>query len=365
MSGKTMSIQDEIEAQAARWVIRVEATGSDPATRRELDAWFAVSPRHEATYVRVRAGWLKANGFRRMRPLDGFVDANLFSRKTKRAQGRAHGFAVVAAGAGTAGLIIAVLGWLALAREPARSYATEIGEQRHLTLEDGSSLDINTDSQVDVRYSPAQREMEVEHGEALFQVRSDPKRPFTVTAGDAVIEALGTTFAVRLHDQPGELGEALTEVMVSEGRVAITGGSAGAGAGAGDRSIGVNANAPHAESAPALLTAGDRAFVGRGTITVKAIGVEEVSRRLSWRHGQISLLGEGLAEAVREFNRYRVGKILIGDPAIASVQLSGTFPIPEMENFLSALEGPFGIRALPSRDASHPLDVVLVGAKSR
>jgi transmembrane sensor len=362
MSGKDMSIQDEIEAQAAQWMIRAEAAGADAETLRKLDAWLAANPRHKAAYVRVRAAWLKANGFRRMRPLDGIVDANLFARKTKRAQGRAHGFAVVAAGAGIAGLVIALLGWLAFAGKPARNYATEIGEQRHLTLEDGSALDINTNSRVSLRFSSAQREVEVERGEALFQVRGDPERPFTVKVSGAVIEALGTTFAVRFHDERGEhdnLSGTLTEVLVVDGRVAVTGTPHFE-----SPPIHSESAPPIPESPPTLLAKGDRAFVGRGRTIVKAIGPDEVSRRLSWKHGQIALLGESLSEAVSEFNRYHVGQLIIADPAISSVRLSGTFPIPDLENFLSALEAPFGIRALPSRDASHPLDLMLVGART-
>ncbi|MEJ1962448.1 MAG: FecR domain-containing protein [Gammaproteobacteria bacterium] len=69
---------------------------------------------------------------------------------------------------------------------------TDVGEQRTLTLADGTRIYLNTDTRVVVRYDEHVRRVELKSGEALFEVAHRPDQPFVVVAGDRTITALGT-----------------------------------------------------------------------------------------------------------------------------------------------------------------------------
>src|ERR1700730_8306871 len=74
---------------------------------------------------------------------------------------------------------------------------TAVGEQRTLTLEDGTRVYLNTNSRAIVHYDKKLRQVNLEKGEALFEVAKRPDWPFVVTAGDRQVTALGTAFIVR------------------------------------------------------------------------------------------------------------------------------------------------------------------------
>ena len=77
-------------------------------------------------------------------------------------------------------------------------HMTSLGEQRTLALEDGSLIHLNTQSEVRIAYTDTERRVDLIKGEALFDIETEPERPFKVNAGDTVAEALGTVFNVRL-----------------------------------------------------------------------------------------------------------------------------------------------------------------------
>ena len=90
---------------------------------------------------------------------------------------------------------------------------------QRVILQDGSQVDLNTGSEIKVRFTGRQREIVLTHGEALFTVAHRPDWPFSVKAGGATIRAVGTKFSVRLREDDE------TEVLVIEGHIAIDGGS--------------------------------------------------------------------------------------------------------------------------------------------
>src|SRR5579859_4037600 len=120
--------------------------------------------------------------------------------------------------------------WLPTFQPVWTPYATSVGETQRVTLQDGSYVDLNTDSEIEARFVGAERQIVLLHGEALFTVVSHLDWPFSVKAGGATIRAVGTRFSVRLreHDE--------AEVLVIEGRVAIEGRRGGALESAGDPS---------------------------------------------------------------------------------------------------------------------------------
>src|SRR5262249_42283613 len=96
-----------------------------------------------------------------------------------------------------------------------RGITTDIGEQRQLTLEDGSRIFLNTATRVLVRYDKQARRIELKRGEAQFDVARNPQWPFIVRAGDREIRALGPPFVVRYNEHG-------TAVTLVEGKVSVT-----------------------------------------------------------------------------------------------------------------------------------------------
>jgi len=175
----------------------------------------------------------------------------------------------------------------------ADAYVTKVGEQRSTKLADGSIIYMNTDSRVEVDFSEQVRTVRLIRGEALFVVEHDSARPFTVTAGDAVVRAIGTQFNV--HRRPDG-----TDVAVVEGTVQVT-----------------------TLDEPQKLGAGEEALVVKGRISPRVN--RPVGEALAWRQRRLVFHDARLADVANEFNRYNRTKIRIESDAVREVQLSGIF----------------------------------------
>lgn len=178
------------------------------------------------------------------------------------------------------------------------AYVTGIGEQRSITLEDGSLVHLNTDSKVEVDFSAEARNLRLVRGEALFIVERDSTRPFTVTAGDTAVRAIGTQFNVRRNT-------AGTEVAVVEGTVQVT------------------AMREHAGVPTQRLLAGEQAQVMQGKISPRSR--QTGADPLAWRQRRLIFHDARLANVAEEFNRYNRTKIRIEGDAAKDILLSGIF----------------------------------------
>lgn len=218
-------------------------------------------------------------------------------------------------------------------------FATALGEQRKVTLEDGSIVHVNTQSEIAILYTNNKRTVQLLRGEALFDVAHDSKRPFRVVAGDTIAEAIGTTFNV-YRTQAG------ASVAVIDGKVAVT--TPGALLEADD---GGDAAAPVArtDDGRLLLEAGQKAEVANdsNTVRVAAANVKAVS---SWSVGQLIFEGESLNAIVKQFNRYNRVQIVVDDPSLGMTELSGVFDADDPESLIKTLEIMGGV----SVDRSNP-----------
>jgi transmembrane sensor len=219
---------------------------------------------------------------------------------------------------------IAALGLLVAVGIPSegsqRYFVTAVGQTRLVRLMDGSAIHLNTDTRLRVSFANGLRSVEMERGEALFDVAKDETRPFVVNTSLASAHALGTSFDVR--QEPDR-----TTVSVLEGRVRVSG----------------KEDSTAANSA-VELTAGEDAKVTRAAqplaIDVQKRGMREARARVAWTQGRLEFLGETLQEAVNEMNRYNDIRIRIHDPDLARKQISGTFDIGDPKGFAAALAQP-------------------------
>ncbi len=335
-----MRSAEDIEAQAAQWIARCDhdAHGSDAG----LLAWLAADPRHRAAYLRLAEAWRRSGRLQRLRPTDGLIDPDLLApprpptgwrrlRRRDRASAesghrrvpRALGWSAAAALAAAAWVL-----WWALAPPAPPAVGTQRtgpGDLYRAVLADGSSVILNADTDIRIRYTAERRSITLVRGEAQFLVRHDPRRPFDVHADGHLVRDVGTHFDVRIN------GRRSLVVLVTRGRVAV-----------------LPADGP-GRSPPAIppptISAGELASVEAGQVTVRRLTAADISRRLAWKHRKLHFQGQTLGQAVAEFNRYNSSRLVIRSPSLASVRIGGNFDAIDTDSFVAALNRSFGILA--------------------
>lgn len=337
---------------AAGWLIRLEHDATAQC-RAEFNAWLKRSPLNMQEFLLVTAAYKELNGLDPSRCIDvdeyiGQLSAgrspNIVALRNaaQRAGVRAiswarepvgppaadsradigrdvdaahvvprHRWRTVGLAAALACTAVLLSRWLGVA--DSQNYATALGEQRAVKLADGSVIQMNTHSRLQVHYSGKAREVQLLEGEALFVVEHDPARPFRVMTDDVTIQALGTQFNVYRH-------ESSTTISVVEGAVTVFGG----------KDIG------QPETATPPLTAGEEIQVSHDGRIVKQAPAE-VARTIAWRQRKLDFRGAALAEVAEQFNRYNHLQIRIEASPIAARELNGVFNADEPQALLDFL----------------------------
>lgn len=209
-----------------------------------------------------------------------------------------------------------------------RTYTTGIGQQQRITLADGSQAVLNTATQLRETFTRQTRRVVLERGEAIFLVRHDDHWPFRVVAGGTTTQDIGTAFDVLCLDGH-------TEISVLDGHVQVDA-----------------ASGPPARR-KVLLDAGQATaytrLAGLGYITAA-----DLTRIAFWQARQIEFDDSTLLQAVGDFNRYISTKMVIADPGIDQLRVSGVFHIDDARAFVRALHDTFGIRSMV-RDGTYVL----------
>ena len=301
---------------AAYWVMRRMSGEMTDEERRSLEQWRSASPENAAAiaeYERMllsidtQAEEFLAAEFERE------LDAAGVARERSRLAATTRIAATLAAVAAAA--IIAIFARPFSLPEPEERYATSIGEFRKVALDDGSEIELSSATRVKVAFSPQQRLLDLDSGEAFFQIDRDAARPFVVKSGPAEIIVTGTSFSV------SRLGDA-SSVHVLTGVVDV--------------------KPLHGPSA--TLLAGDMIEVGPD-------GAAGVLKRydpavvLAWRSGKARFREQPLAEVVSALNRYFKEPIVIGDENIESLPVTGEFDIRDRKTTIRALALAFNLES--------------------
>lgn len=290
-------MHDRIEQQAAEWALRHPLGRAEQA---RLDDWLARDPRHEGALLRAMAG-LSAIETALAADPETPAGARPVRWPTRR-------WLLGGIGAGAA----AASGVLAWGWQFGRRVTTARGEIRRLPLADGSIATIDSDSELRILLARDSRHVDLDRGQAWFQVARDRTRPFVVDAGIAQARAVGTAFSV-VRGRDG------VQVAVTEGSVAVW---------------------PSAASGMmTILAAGQFAnFRDAGAAPTIGSAPEGIERALAWRNGEIALENDTVAQAVARFNRYNQRQLVIDDPGLGSEKLVGLFKLDKPENFAAMLQ---------------------------
>jgi transmembrane sensor len=225
-----------------------------------------------------------------------------------------------------------------LASEP--RFRTAIGEQATISLPDGSTMELNSNSAARIAYSPRSRIIHLDRGEAFFKVAHDTQRPFWVVGGGSWVRAVGTAFNVY------ERGEGVL-VTVSEGTVKIGSADSLLGAIPSDSTV---ANLP-----VSILTAGQQADLNGATTTTRKMSSEELARSVAWRGGRLYFENRPLGDVLDELGRYTPLKLVVRDEALRHLSIGGTFEAnPQgVESLLTMLQQGFGVTVRREGDRTY------------
>jgi len=320
-----------IETQAADWIARLDREAPSQCDLADFAAWKALSPQHQQAADRLEGLWSEFDILAKLTP--AIQDRIIAS--AKRATPVPPWWV---AGLVAASLVVAGLGAVfVLQRLPhTQVYDTAIGGQRTINLEDGSSIQLNTNSQVEVRYSPKARDLRLIRGEAYFEVSPNKQRPFSVYAREGVVRAVGTAFVVRLTGDR-------VEVTVTKGKVELAAFTHPVGRASLDRVASLPrkpltmVSATHGATELAVL---DQTHL----IEHLDLAAPEVTRKLAWRQGMLVFNGETLPNVVADVSRYTDVQIEIADPTLKDLKVGGYFKVGEIDPMLEALESSFGVR---------------------
>jgi transmembrane sensor len=335
--------------EAADWIATLRSGGDSPAAREQFAAWLCKSPEHVRAYLNLAGLWSELAGVdadRHInvqtlvhqavasgnvvalgdRPLrEEPVPAGADTPSQSHRKGRRYSLAAVALLA----ISVALTGvlWQSY-RYP--TYSAALGEQRSITLADGSMVELNSRSRVRVRFSPQQRSIDLLEGQALFRVSHDPARPFLVRSGEVQVRAVGTQFDV-YRKSTG------TVVTVLEGKVEVT-GSAHAPAQSsteGAPATPAAATPPRPRPSALHLAAGEQVTVGLDQAPApRAVNVEAAT---AWTQHQLVFDSATLREVADEFNRYNRRQLVVVDAAVEGVLINGVFSSTDPQSLLRFL----------------------------
>ena len=322
-----MSMSDELDksmGQAVAWFVRLRDEPVSAEDRFAHAEWLADDPEHARAYAVLERDWMELGGLEeRARPKLDLL--SLAHARTRRSRALAVGGLSVAAS-----VLVGVLVALQFdSTTTTARFETLKAEQRRISLPDGSRVHLNTDSQVDVRFTAQSREVTLERGEGLFDVNYDPHRPFIVRAGMTGVIAVGTRFAVHLD------GEDVT-VTVVEGRVAVmpTGSDLASGDLGGASATTGNGGG---ESVPGrlLLEPERQARLGPdGQVkSVEAVVADNVT---AWRTGRLVFDNAPLREVARQLSRYSPTGIRVA-PGVPNHPVTGIIQIRSARSMVDLL----------------------------
>jgi transmembrane sensor len=335
---------DPVYAAATEWLVRLHDSLVTPEDILAWQTWMREHPSHATAFRRMEEldGLFRAlpnpppASRRQISPdsYDGSVPIRLWIRRAPR-------FApswALAACALIAALALGLMATGSIARWSAsrdtQVFATRVGENRSVRLTDGSTVTLGGDSRVAVSFHPRERDIDLLRGEAFFTVARNHHRPFRVAAGRAVVVAVGTQFDVRRDS---------SQVMVDvvEGRVVVM---------------------PHSSIIPIAVLRAFRpeltpVFVDAGERTaVNSLEVEPPSQvrdpedATSWRSGRLVFRMQPLDEVLQQVNRYSSTPIVIADPDIARLKVTGTVVGGDVAGWVGSLHSALGIVAIQEPD---------------
>ncbi|MGY2189265.1 FecR family protein [Pseudomonas sp. SDO5591_S426] len=307
--------QTTVRDEAARWFVRLQEPAVDVDAHRQFETWLDEHPQHRNEFELLQGLWKAADlvPSARLRALCEEAPARSKRRPILR-------YAVAASVVAVA-LGLGLFSGLNQSSPYTAEFSTALGERRHVALPDGSVVDLDSRSRIQVRFEKNRRGVELTEGEAMFSVQHDTSRPFVVESGSGKVTVTGTRFDVR-H------GSTDTRVVVEQGTVKVQGRSA-------------------ADNDFVSLTAGMGTHVDTQGKVVPAYPVNQ-AELTAWRSGKLVFNNASLSDVAEQVSRYRDKPLKVGNAAVGNLRLTSVFKSDNTDALLKALPSilPVAVRTL-------------------
>lgn len=291
--------KDEKYKEASDWVARLHADDRRLEDEEAFRQWLAAAPDNARRFEKVSAMWHDVGGLRDV-VIREDVRPALLSRR-----------AVLA---GTVTTLFAGGGLFAWSDARAGLYETGIGEQKRVTLEDGTQLFLDTGTRLKVRLGSARR-LHLQRGRVHSSIAS-ADGPFLLEAGSCQLMVTRGKFDVQYEKEQ-------VSFLAVEG-------------------VGSVINKEQDAAPKRMIRAGDRFLFDNGRAVMDRPDIQDM---MAWQSGRAAFRGETLADAVMEMNRYSNQPIILEDGAIASLRISGVFSVGDNARFARTLENLLPVRA--------------------
>ena len=308
---------------AEQWLARLLDPDCTDADREAFERWRAASPAHASAYAEAEQLWrLSAQAIDDDPDLAAAAQRALRPSAPRRTRYRWAAAAVAVAALLVVALLV-VPAWLSPQAPAGTVYRTAIGQQRTISLKDGSHILLDTHSVVRVRYSDRIRRVDLLRGRAQFSVHGDEHWPFVVHARNGTVTALGTRFQVRLDDDK-------VDVTLLHGKLAIA--------------TRVDGNVRHASLISRQQLNFDRAGV------IGPVQPTDMAQARGWTAGKLFVHDWRLPRLLTAMNRYSTTQLVIGDASLDKLRISGVFHVGDQQTLVQALEQGWPIEATHAAD---------------
>lgn len=295
--------------QALEWFFMLQSEDCTDEDRRHFNLWYGQSEENRAAYAHAEWLWSTQDQLRNEKDIPGLESARRV--RSRRSAVRVLGISVLLLMSSA----LAGIGWMEYSAETI-TYSTAQGERQAVLLSDGTVVDLNTATRLHAKISLLRRMIVLDEGEAIFNVRHESLRPFSVQVGGLAIRDIGTRFNVRRQDD-------MVTVAVLQGAIEVN-----------DERLDEGYQRNYRPES--------------GLSSAQPIDSEQVE---AWKHGRLVFRKSLLKDVIAELERYHPVRIVFADPSIARQTLSGTFDTDDLELFLASVGKilPIHVQSLPNQ----------------
>lgn len=314
-----LSEAERLFDEACGWLTKLHSGHFTTVEQQQLAAWLSADPTHEQAWQKAETLWQRMDQLhgrdipgstplpqerhlttQAYQPIRFYSTAKPVPRRYRR---RCQLSAVACS------VLLAVL--LTTLYPPSlwqADYVTSKGEQRTVTLADGSRVILNSATALAVLFDGSVRRVELLQGEAFFEVAKNKYQPFIVAVDNKEVRAVGTAFDVdrRPDWTKVELVEGIVEIQISS------------------------------DQNRKRLNAGQTALIGADTVNIQSAG--QTGNMALWRDGYLQFDGLPLHEAIDQINQYRAGRVVLMNNRLASKRVSGLFRLDALDQALASLQ---------------------------
>ena len=327
-----------LQDEAAAWIARLSSDQLTSEDRHRFSCWLNASPEHKLAFDQMSALWGSLDSVCSLPSAKDMLESannqapNVCVPEIKHTEKLIHKFWTKGKGAIAASfLLVAVLAVIIPLSSPSPEvpshqvqaavevlrYSTLVGERREIALNDGSVIELNTNSVVEVHFDAKKREISLLQGEVYFDVAKDRARPFIVNTGNGEVMAIGTAFNINRYDDK-------TIVTVTEGTVAVR-----------------NAQQDESLSKPSYVAPNQKVVINEsGLGRILAIPRGE---NIEWMSNTVVFNEMPLPVALAEVGRYLPFDIHLTDPSLSQIKVSGTFSLGSPQATLEAIVATFNL----------------------